>query len=214
MLEVVPPEVLRYLVVKTRPMRSINFDPGLPLLSLVDEFDDAASTARDPRALKLSGADQFKPIGVPFRHLVNVVQMADFDLDQTVVILKRNGYPCDDPEAVKERAGFAIRWIREFAPAEARFEVSKTLPSAAGELSAAQRAFLGMLADRLQPGASGEDIHALVYALATEAGLPKATAAFEAIYQALIGRDRGPRAGWFLAFLDRDFVVKRLREAS
>src|SRR5262249_41877256 len=76
MLEVVPPEVLRYLVVKTRPMRSINFDPGLPLLSLVDEFDDAASSARDPRAMALSGADQFRPIGVPFRHLVNVVQMA------------------------------------------------------------------------------------------------------------------------------------------
>jgi lysyl-tRNA synthetase class 1 len=214
MLEVVPPEVLRYLVVKTRPMRSINFDPGLPLLSLVDEFDDAASTARDPRALELSGADQFRPIGVPFRHLVNVVQMADFDLDQTVVILKRNGYPCGDPDAVKERAGYAIRWLREFAPEEARFAVSKTMPAAALDLTPDQRSFLGLLAERLQPGASGEEIHALVYALAKEAGLTPATAAFEAIYRAFLGRDRGPRAGWFLAFLDRDFVLNRLREAS
>jgi lysyl-tRNA synthetase class 1 len=214
MLEVVPPEVLRYLVVKTRPMRSINFDPGLPLLSLVDEFDDAASSARDPRALELSGADQFRPIGVPFRHLVNVVQMADFDLDQTVVILKRNGYPCGDPDAVKERAGYAIRWLREFAPEEARFAVSKTMPAAAGDLTPDQRSFLGLLAERLQAGASGEEIHALVYALAKEAGLTPATAAFEAIYRAFLGRDRGPRAGWFLAFLDRDFVLNRLREAS
>src|SRR6266581_7404757 len=82
--------------------------PGLPLLSLVDEFDDAASQSRDPRALQLAGAGRFQPLGVPFRHLVNVVQMADFDLDQVVVILRRNNYPVPDPAAAKERAGYAI----------------------------------------------------------------------------------------------------------
>ena len=214
MLEVVPPEVLRYLVVKTRPMRSINFDPGLPLLSLVDEFDDAASKARDPRALALSGADQFKPIGVPFRHLVNVVQMADFDLDQAIVILRRNGYAIEDEAAVKDRAGYAMRWIREFAPEETRFSVQRSLPDAARDLGSKERDALRRLADRLEPGHGGEAIHALVYDVAKEAGLEKTTAAFEAIYRAFLGRTRGPRAGWFLAFLDRPFVLARLREAG
>lgn len=214
MLDVVPPEVLRYLVVKTRPMRSVNFDPGLPLLSLVDEFDDAASKARDPRALALSGADQFKPIGVPFRHLVNVVQMADFDLAQAVVILRRNGYTIEDEAAVHERAGYAIRWIREFAPEDAKFSVQRSLPDAARDLGAGERDFLRRLADRLAPGLSGEAIHALVYDVAKEAGLEKTTAGFEAIYRAFLGRTRGPRAGWFLAFLDRPFVLARLREAA
>ncbi|HZN02013.1 MAG TPA: lysine--tRNA ligase, partial [Candidatus Polarisedimenticolia bacterium] len=214
MLEVVPPEVLRYLIVKTRPMRSISFDPGLPLLALVDEFDDAASSARDPRALSLSGADQFKPIGVPFRHLVNVVQMADCDLDQAVVILRRNGYPIEDEAAAKERAGYAIRWIREFAPEEAKFSVQRSLPEAARDLGPRERDFLRRLADKLAPGQSGEEIHALVYDVAKEAGLEKTTAAFEAIYRAFLGRTRGPRAGWFLAFLDRSFVLARLREAG
>jgi lysyl-tRNA synthetase class 1 len=214
MLEVLPPEVLRYLVVKTRPMRSIAFDPGLPMLSLIDEFDDAASEARDPRALELSGADRFRPIGVPFRHLVNVVQMADFDLDQMIAILRRNDYPVKDPDAVKERARYAIRWLEEFAPEEVRFSVQKTLPAAALSLDAAQRGFLGRLAGALEPGMSGEAIHALVYDLSKAAGLPRATAAFEAIYLAFLGRPKGPRAGWFLAFLDRDVVLRRLREAA
>src|SRR5262245_35574315 len=214
MLEVVPPEVLRYLVVKTRPMRSINFDPGLPLLSLVDEFDDAASEARDPRALALSGAEQFRPIGVPFRHLVNVVQMADFDLDQAVVILRRNGYDIPDAEAVKDRAGYALRWLREFAPPETRFSVQPALPEAARSLDAAQKEFLRRLAEALRPGLSGEEIHALVYEVAGAAGLPKATPAFEAIYRASLGQAKGPRAGWFLAFLDPTFVAARLREAA
>jgi len=214
MLEVVPPEVLRYLVVKTRPGRSIGFDPGLPLLQLVDEFDDAASQARDPRALQLSGADQFTPVGVPFRHLVNVVQMADFDLDQVVTILRRNGYPVENPEALKERAGYAARWLREFAPAEMKFALQKTLPAGAAPLSEGQRAFLGRLGEALRPGMTGEEIHALIYEVAKEIGLPRTTDAFEAIYRVFLDQSKGPRAGWFLAFLDRGFALDRLRAAA
>ena len=214
MLEVLPPEVLRYLIVKTQPMRAISFDPGLPLLSLMDEFDDAASQSRDPRALKLAGADQFTPIGVPFRHLVNVVQMADFDLEQVIVILRRNKYPVPDPAAVKERAGYAIRWLREFAPDDLKFSVQRALPPAARALDAAQRAFLSRLAESLRPGMSGEEIHTLIYEIAKQVGMEKTTAAFEAIYQAFLGQPKGPRAGWFLAFLEHDFVVERLREAG
>jgi lysyl-tRNA synthetase class 1 len=38
--------------------------------------------------------------------------------------------------------------------------------------------------------------------------------AFDAIYRAFLGRPNGPRAGWLLASLDPEFVVKRLREAA
>jgi lysyl-tRNA synthetase class I len=31
---------------------------------------------------------------------------------------------------------------------------------------------------------------------------------------AFLGKASGPQAGWFLAALDRDFVVARLREAA
>ena len=77
-----------------------------------------------------------------------------------------------------------------------------------------QRAFLARLAEALRPGLSGEEIHALVYEIAKSVGLEKTTAAFEAIYVAFLGQPKGPRAGWFLAFLERDFVLSRLREAG
>ena len=154
------------------------------------------------------------PTGVPFRHLVNVVQMADFDLDQAVVILRRNGYDVTDAAALKERAGYAIRWLKEFAPEEVKFSVQRQLPEEAKTLEEGQRSFLRRLAEALPGAEGGEAIHALVYNLAKESGLPKPTAAFEAIYLAFLGRRQGPRAGWFLAFLDRDLVVRRLREAA
>lgn len=214
MLEVVPPEVLRYLIVRTLPARSIAFDPGLPLLSLIDEYDDIESEGRDLRALALCRASGFGPAGVPFRHLVNVVQMANFDLHQVKEILKRGGYRVDDDDALRRRIEYAKRWLEKFAPPEARFILKPSLPPEAGALTADQKRFLAAAADRLRPGMAAEEIHQTVYALAGEmAPLPPAQA-FQAIYLALLGTRRGPRVGWFLAFLDHHFVVERFREAA
>jgi lysyl-tRNA synthetase class 1 len=59
-----------------------------------------------------------------------------------------------------------------------------------------------------------EAIHEMVYAATAEGEALKPAEAFQALYLALLGTRRGPRIGWFLAFLDRDFVVRRLREAA
>jgi len=76
MVEVFPPEVLKYLIVKTKPNRRIVFDPGLPLLSLMDEFDDPTSPNRNSRAVELSSISALPPMGIPFRHVITLVQLA------------------------------------------------------------------------------------------------------------------------------------------
>jgi lysyl-tRNA synthetase class 1 len=42
----------------------------------------------------------------------------------------------------------------------------------------------------------------------------KARDAFGAVYIAILGGRRGPRVGYFLASMDRDWVVARLSEAA
>jgi len=55
---------------------------------------------------------------------------------------------------------------------------------------------------------------ALVYDLAKEfPGVPPARL-FEAIYLALVGRKRGPRAGAFIAFVGTEFAKKRFIDAA
>ena len=61
--------------------------------------------------------------------------------------------------------------------------------------------------------ASGEQWQAAIFAVARDHGLD-AKAAFNALYLAFLGRPNGPRAGWLLASLERDFVIRRLREAG
>jgi len=214
MLKVVPPEVLRYLIVRTPPERSIAFDPGLPLLSLVDEYDDVEAAGRDLRALALCRASDYRPVGVSFKHLVNVVQMANFEFPRVLEILARGGYKISDPEALRERADYARRWLEEFAPADMKFSLRSSLPEEAAQLTPLQKDFLLRASSRIERGMSAEEIHEKVYAAAGEVEGLKPADAFQAIYLALLGTRRGPRAGWFLSILDRDWVVQRFQDAA
>jgi lysyl-tRNA synthetase class 1 len=213
-LELAPPEALRYLVLRERPQRTIVFDPGLPLLQLVDEVDDAQAEGRDERSLELSRAAGFHPVGVPFKHLVVVAQAAGFDLDAMVAILGRTGYPRLSREAIAARLHFARGWLANFPPEDLKFEVTESLPPEAAALSVPQRTFLSRLAAALSPDQDGEAIHALVYALAKEVPGAKPAELFQAIYLALLGKPRGPRAGWFVAALGPEFCAARFREAA
>jgi lysyl-tRNA synthetase class 1 len=213
MLEVVPPEVLRYLILRVPPQRSIKLDPGLPLLQLIDEYDDVEARNRDSRALELSAISGIKPVGVPFRHMVTVVQAAQGNSEQWREILRRNGYGLDNLEGLRQRAAYAQRWLDTFAPQELRFQVQDQLPPAAHELTAAQQQALQLLAERLRPGMTGEQIHQLIYTLKDELDV-RPDLLFKAIYAVLLGKSQGPRAGWFLSTLEPAFVKQRFAEAA
>ena len=212
-LEVAPPEALRYLVIRERPERTIGFDPGLPLLQLVDQIDDAAAKSRDERALELSTAGSFQPVGVPYKHLVVVAQAARFDEARTLDTLRRTGYPEANADAIGRRMAYARRWLESFAPEDLRFDVQPELPAAAADLDAAQRGFLRKLSERLVEGLDAQAIHTLIYELAGEVDDAKPADLFRAIYLALLGKARGPRAGAFIEVLGVDFAVRRFREA-
>jgi lysyl-tRNA synthetase class 1 len=213
MLEVVPPEVLRYLILRTPPQRSIKMDPGLPLLQLIDEYDDVEAKNRDSRALELSAISGVHPVGVPYRHMVTVVQAAQGQEDKWMQILQRNGYALDNMAGLRQRAAYAQRWLETFAPEDMRFRVQEQLPEAARALTVEQRQALRHLGEQLKPGMNGEQIHQLIYALKDEIGI-KPDLLFKAIYIALLGKTQGPRAGWFLSTLDATFVKQRFAEAA
>jgi lysyl-tRNA synthetase, class I len=213
MLEVVPPEVLRYLILRVPPQRSVRIDPGLPLLQLIDEYDDVEAKNRDSRALELSAISGVKAVGVPYRHMVTVVQAAQGGTEKWMEILRRNGYRLDNAEGLHERAAYAQRWLETFAPEELRFRVQEQLPPVAGELADVQKQALQLLGERLRPGMTGEQIHQLIYSLKDELGV-KPDLLFKAIYVALLGKAQGPRAGWFLSTLDTAFVKQRFAEAA
>jgi len=207
MLEIVPPEVLRYLIIRQKPEKHIEFDPGLPLLNLIDEYD----SMQDKASYLLSQTKASKPIKIPFRHMVTAVQIAR-DFDHLLEILKRTGYDTSNIEAIKQRAYNAKNWLEKYAPPFVKFKLQESLPLEVKNLTDRQKKALSMLASRIE-GLNAQEIHDTMYSIAEELEIP-AKKVFEAVYIAFLGMKSGPRAGYFLASLDKDFVIKRLKEAG
>jgi lysyl-tRNA synthetase, class I len=211
MLEIVPPEVLRYLIARTRPERTIDFDPGMGLLSLIDEYDRSASAA-ESREFQLSRIASI-PTRIPFRHMVTVVQIA-CDEQGIFQRLMRSGYDVGNPENVMAQARRAQVWLEKYAPDSVKFAVTDALPSDVTNLDVDEQEALKAYARYLValPSWTAEDLHNSVYAVAHESGF-QAKKIFSAIYLIFLGQERGPRLGWFLEALGKEFVMKRLQEA-
>lgn len=234
LLEVLRPELVRFLVVRSYYRSAINFDPaGETIPRLYDEYDRAAAAffgelrartpgeAEDIHDLARSfhyawlGTAAPEPFWRPrFSQVAILVQMPHVRLEE--VTEREKGAPLTDADRreLASRAADARRWLAQWAPDTYRFAVRDRLPEDVHTLSGEQRAFLESLAvavesDRME----AEALHARIHDLKNEMNLPPKQA-FGAIYLAFLGKTSGPQAGAFLAALDRQFVARRLREAA
>jgi lysyl-tRNA synthetase class 1 len=234
MADLLPPELLRFLFLRHRPRRAIEFDPeGDAIPGLFDEFDRVAAAVAgrsfrgelppdpdrifrqslvDPDADAAAEAARFR---TPFRHLTLLVQVPGVDLGSRMAAEK--GAPLDEEERriLEQRAHIARKWLEGFAPDRYRVAVRDALPEETGTLTEAQRIVLADLADAAETRrpSAGDAWQDLVFTVAQGRGVSSGDA-FAAIYLAFLGRPNGPRAGWLLASLDPDFVIGRLRGAS
>jgi lysyl-tRNA synthetase class 1 len=219
MVHTVPPDVLRYMVFKAQPKKALVFDPGLPLLNLIDELDDPESKNCDARAAELALLAGMARVGLPVKHLVHIAQIAgssdesDDSDEDALNIIARGGYPIHDREAVRERLRYARSWLDQYAPEEMRFSWVPKLPEEIRALAPAVKASLKYIADHISDTLDANALHALFYE-AGEACDCRVQEIFEAFYLATIGQKRGPRAGWFMQIIGTETARARLYEAS
>lgn len=217
-LKIMPPEILRYFIVRSRPERKIFFDPGVGLYNLIDEFaaaqNDPEHEFRDAYEFAVAGAATRVVSSIPFKHLVSVYQAARRDADETLRALDRSEYAevaRAEQDIVRAELDYVVGWLDSYAPESVKFELQESLPQI--ELEESQRQFVELLAGKLESAqgeVDGAEMHTLIYAAKDEAELsPKQ--AFIALYRLLLGQDHGPKAGWYLASLDRSWLVGRLR---
>ena len=131
---------------------------------------------------------------------LGVLPSIDFNYDQLL------------PAKHDERATYARFWLDAYAPERFKYELQETLPMV--ELTDTQKKALALLASFIQEAPrTGDEIHARLHAFKTDVPIaPKEL--FSAMYRIFLDRDSGPQAGWFLGSLPREFVLKRLSEAT
>ena len=213
-LEVVPPDVLRYFITRPAPKASLALDLVTQLLNLVDEVDDESKKQRDARSVELSQAGGFVPLHIPFNHLVNVWQVAGGDFEKVKKILARTGFQYSDEAALLERCHYADEWLKRYATPEFIFALLDETPAEIVPLiTDEEKKALALIADELEknPEADGNAIHQIIYGIANSTGVSMGSLC-KALYRVTLGRDRGPRAGWFVAMAGNDQIASRIRK--
>lgn len=209
LLEVLPPEVARFLMIKTEPNRAVEFNPkGTDIIpKLYDEYQKAAEeyygkTGEDSaRAFELSQMKEIKkPPAIRFSVLAQWVQMP-------------NMQPKIKEEGLEEWAKYAKVWIEKYAPDNDKFLVQKELPVEVGDLSEKQKELLARIASELDKDWDAEEFQTQIYEFGKALGL-NGKETFAAIYTALIGKNHGPKAAWLILSLEKEFVKKRFAEVS
>lgn len=168
-----PPEILKFLMVKTHYRKAIIFDPANndSILKLFDDYDQTQAGKNLPR----------------FRDVVNYLQDPKIDL--------RKKFADGDKKELDKRIKYAKIWLETYAPDKNK--VGMIAEKIEVSLDSKQKAYLQKAAELLNNDWQPEALQQTLYELAKNSGInPKK--AFQAIYLALTGKTYGPKAAWLL----------------
>jgi len=227
-LALVPPEILRYVIARSKVGRHIDFDTGPALFTTADEYerlvanppggsDDDLSrrqqVARDTQlgSLRLSqikrGTDPADSIaGVSFRHLSMLAQIKSSDED-VWQSLERSGHLEGEPgDSLSRRLRRMRNWVDgPHFPDAAKVEICSSISDEAREnLTEEQVGFLSALAAALSECDWNEsEIGGCIKLTASETGVGGRDS-YVALYWAFLGKGHGPKASSLLAEIDRE----------
>ena len=237
-LKVYTPELARYLFAGTRPNTEFTISFDLDVIKIYEDYDkteriawkieaakDEAAYRRERRIYELSRIalspegktlpleGRTPPYQIPFRHFCNLIQIADGDIEKALAtqVNAHNGPKPEQLPALRARAVCAKYWVENCAPEEFRFRLREAGERAA--LADTEAAALRLLRDeviaRIETFCDDKSCAEAVYQTAEKAGL-EGKALFRAAYQALIGKDQGPRLANFLRSIEKDRLLSIL----
>ncbi len=222
--ELLPPELLRFLMLRTQPRTVINFAPNYETITRL--FRDYETLSKKYQAqpdlteelMPLFYAqlgEEIKPdYSFDLSTLISLLQVPHINIKEEVA--KRSPEPLSDYDwqMVNQRIAVAKKWLQDYADEEEKLVLYlEEVPEKAKNLSQEQVAYLEKLVENLQtaPVWEGEELQTTLFSTAKELQL-QLPIAFQAVYLAFLGKERGPKAGALLSYLEKPFVISRLQE--
>ncbi len=233
-LNIAPPELFRYMVLRTDPERANNIQTDL-IPDLVDiyeafernyyGFDDADNEKQD-LAKVLYPLTEVRPVSdeyipkLSFKFAVVTSQLQGILSEETIlercyeVLKKQHNLATISSESkslIPTRLSRALHWAKEFGSAQDQVEVPDTVSKEIRDtLTDDDRAFLRKFVAVLKGDTlDDEELQGKVFETAREVGL-KDKRAFIVLYRILISRKSGPRLGGFLNLLGNEWVLNRI----
>ncbi|MEK7602279.1 MAG: lysine--tRNA ligase [Patescibacteria group bacterium] len=223
MSDLFPTDVFRLVLIGKDINQQIDIDPaGDSIPRTYDWHDDLAEAIRNgvaddfTRLYELTKLPEDRAgFGAPwllrFSQVAFITQMPHISLMDEAEQAKGSPLTEDEEKLLHERQTYAKFWLTTYATEQYRYELQQTLPEVS--LADDQKKALSLLAEYVTESRTGEEIHAFLHTLKSEVPI-KPSDLFSALYSIFLNRTSGPKAGWFLSVLPREFVEKRLRDVN
>jgi lysyl-tRNA synthetase class 1 len=229
--DLLPPELLRFLMLRTQPRSVINFSPNYETITrlfrdydtLIDKYQ--ADTVKDAKALEdlvpliysqlntdeqVSGYQAFD-----FSTLISLLQIPHLDLEAEIAERSDNPLSDRDWEVVCDRIRVGKKWLQDYADEEEKLVLYlDSVPEKASTLTTEQVTYLEALATNLAGDINweGEELQTLLFSTSKQVEVSQKSA-FAAVYYTFLNKERGPKAGSLLSYLDKAFVIQRIQDA-
>jgi len=214
-LNVYEPEMVRWIFAsyKTNVDFAVSFD--LDVIKTYEDFDrqeriafglekaNEKKTAMAKRVYELSQITDTPnelPIQPSFRHLCNILQINEGNLDKAREFYKSEIKNPRDERRFTQRSSCALHWLENYAPDEFKFSINKTAPKLELDkktISFFQK-FSKVLKENEDEFATDKDLHEKMYEIIHTIDDLDPGTAFKYLYLLLIGQEKGPKLAGFI----------------
>ncbi len=223
--EILPPQLLRFLMTRFKPATAINFTPeGETIPRLFEDYDHAArvffgkESDRDPDvprifALSQTSTKKSRELFLPsFQFIAAVIQVPGVNVKKVFEAHKGAPLTREEQKELNARERFARVWLDKLAPENAKFKIldERQAESRYKALSQAQKKALSEFAVFFEKN-DDQDAQSAEIKRVCEKNEVQVKDFFKAAYLLFIGREQGPRLLAFINSLDRGFAAGRLK---
>ncbi|MGB0452151.1 MAG: lysine--tRNA ligase [Bacteriovoracaceae bacterium] len=233
-LKVYEPEMVRWIFAsyKSNVDFAVSFD--LDVIKTYEDFDrqerlafgvdqgNEKKVAMAKRVYQLSqiqDCPELTPENAPmqpsFRHLCNVLQINDGDIEKAKVAYNDQIKTERDQRRFNERSLCALHWLENYAPVDFKFKINPTAPTL--EISELGKNFIKKLSSFLEVEwdnlKTDKELHEELYKVIHEVEI-EPSEAFLITYNLLISRDKGPKLAGFMRSIGKERILNLLNSVA
>jgi lysyl-tRNA synthetase class 1 len=236
-LNIAPPELFRYMVLRTDPERANNIQTDLipDLVDIYESFErtyyglDQVDNDKQELAKVLYPLTEVRPVSeeyipkLSFKFAVATSQLQGILSEENILercydaLMKQHNLTYIQPQAralIPTRLSRALQWVKEFGNEQDIIDVPENVPAdIISSLTDNDKRFLSRFVEILETKTlDDEGIQSLIFSTAMEVGT-KPKRAFQLLYRVMISKNSGPRLGPFLNLLGNHWVLERIKSA-
>jgi lysyl-tRNA synthetase class 1 len=221
-----PPELLRFLMLRTQPRTVINFAPNYETITrlfrdydtLISKYEVNPELTEELMSLFYAQLGDEVKVFQPFDYstLISLLQIPRLNIQDEVVQRSANSLTEYDQFIVNQRIASAQRWLEDYADEEEKLVLYlEQMPEKAHGLTSEQVTYIQKLAENLESATPWEPevLQTIIFSTTKELNIPPADA-FKALYLGFLNKEKGPKAGGLFSYLEKSFVISRLQEIT